>query len=129
MSAPRGFKAVAILDELDDKQVVELVLSNWHKLNSALKHGQSVDTLRRLLCLELKRGSSARPNFAERIRSSLFRAMTTRASEALQDALTQLGSGAVTAKHEMQALIEALTMAGLTVEDADEIAEAAKESA
>jgi hypothetical protein len=121
MAAKRGFKAVA-LEDLSDEQLEELVLSNWHKLNTALKHGQSADTLRRLLRLELRKGASARPNVAERIRSALFRVLTVRASQELANALAVLVSAklGLTAKESL-ALHEALMAAGLTDSDANDV--------
>lgn len=118
---------MATLDELEDEQLDELVLSNWHKLNSALKHGQSVDTLRRLLRLELSRGAAARPNIAERVRSALFRAMTQRGAVALVDAINQLAIGGHSSSNETD-LVHSLMEAGLDAQDADSVVAKARES-
>jgi hypothetical protein len=129
MAAPRGFKAVANLDQLDDTQLVDLVLSNWHKLNDALKAGQSVETLQRLLTLELKRGEYARPNIAERIRSALMRALTQRSSEALAKLLFVLNHGGLNEQREKadrEMCVDLALDLGLDLEQAEAIFYSAK---
>ena len=75
MGAPRGFEALANLDQLGNDELNSLVLSNWLKLNRALKAGQPLPVLRRLLCLELERGPSVRLVIAERLRAAVSRAL------------------------------------------------------
>lgn len=89
MANKKGFKAVE-LETLNDEQLEELVLSNWHKLNNALKAVQPLPVLRRLLMLELAKGSSARPVIAERIRSSISRVIAKKSKRGLDDALEDL---------------------------------------
>lgn len=90
MGRPMEYSAITNLEAMDDEQLSKLVLSNWHKLNKALTAGQTSTILMKLLVLELKKGANARPNIAERIRSSYFRALTKKSANSLGMLLTRL---------------------------------------
>jgi hypothetical protein len=116
MGAKKGFQTV-VLDNLSDEEVNTLVLSNWHKLNAALKNRQSVDNLRRLFRLELARLENARPNVLERIRSSLWRALTVRSKASLKVVLTCMTVREEVAEDEVS-LKDELVECGLSDRDA-----------
>lgn len=126
MANKKGFKAVS-LESLDDDHLEEMVLSNWHKLNAALKAGQSIDTLRRLLYIELKKCACARPVIAERIRSSLSRAIAQRSRNALVNALEVLSQPEANIG-SAEELDNWLIEAGLIAFHADMVADAFEES-
>lgn len=89
MANKKGFNAVS-LEALSDAQLEASVLSNWHKLNAALKAGQPLPVLRNLLVLELSKGSSARPVIAERLRASISRAISQQSARSLVEVMKAL---------------------------------------
>jgi hypothetical protein len=125
MANKKGFKAVE-LETLTDEQLEDLVLSNWHKLNNALKAVQPLPVLRRLLMLELAKGSSARPVIAERIRSSISRVMAKKSKRGLDDALEDLLLPPK--KLDYTELVVSLMNAGLESNEADFICNKIRES-
>ena len=104
MGAPRGFEALANLDQLGNDELNSLVLSNWLKLNRALKAGQPLPVLRRLLCLELERGPSVRLVIAERLRAAVSRALAREHEQACTLVLTKLMLGMKIERAELLAM-------------------------
>lgn len=126
MANKKGFKAVS-LESLNDSQLDELVLSNWHKLNTALKAVQPIPVLRRLLMIELAKGSSARPVIAERVRSSLSRALAQRSKRGLDELLDVLILPAK--KLDRDDFLQSTCDIGLEIDEADFVFKKLKESA
>jgi hypothetical protein len=89
----RGFKGLTEIAGLSDEEVYELVLGNWHKLNTVMITQPELVDIQRLLFLELKRGGDARLNVIERLRSAIITSKSRRSRKAAQVLGLELGKG------------------------------------
>jgi hypothetical protein len=91
----RGFKGLTEVAALSDQECRNLVLGNWHKLNSVLMTKPRVSELQRLLSLEVCLGKVARPHFIVRLVRAIAGSHRRARDAALIDVLKDLRNGRI----------------------------------